>query len=157
MIHFSRASKSIAIALGLGVAAVLASGLIVQRPSLPLTAEGNGELPPPAVTPGHLHEVRNASEFDGILRSTQGLILVDFNATWCAPCRLLRPFVDEMAAAHPTDLTVLSVDMDANVELAQRYGVSSIPALLVCQDGQPIRGQAGLTDLAGLERFVFGM
>lgn len=157
MIHLLRISKSVAIAAGLGAAALLADSQTATNPSPPVTSQqGSGELSPPATPPGRVREVRSASEFDQILGSTSGLILVDFNATWCAPCRLLRPIVDELAATHPTDLTVLSVDVDANIELAQRYGVSSIPALLLCQDGRPIRSQIGLTDRAGLERLVFG-
>jgi thioredoxin 1 len=156
MKHLRRPAAAVAATLGLGAAALLADAQAPPSSSPSTTPEQSSpEKSQPETSTGRVREVRTRSEFDRILRSTEGLVLVDFNATWCAPCRLLRPVLDDFAAANAGSVTVLSVDVDRNVELAQRYGVNSIPALLLCRDGEPVRGQVGLTDNAGLRRLVF--
>lgn len=62
-------------------------------------------------------------------------MLVDFWAGWCAPCRMLGPVLEQLAADRP-DVTVVKVNVDENMSLAAAYGVESIPLLLVFKDGQ---------------------
>lgn len=73
-----------------------------------------------------------AKEFES--EAKKGLSLVDFNATWCGPCKMLAPVLEEMSG-EMTAMQFYAVDVDENVSLAMEYGVSSIPALLVMKDG----------------------
>ena len=75
----------------------------------------------------------NAEEF--AQEALTGRAVVDFSATWCGPCRMMAPVLEQIAE-EKTDVKFFNVDVDENTELAIRYGISSIPALLVLKDGQ---------------------
>jgi thioredoxin 1 len=72
-------------------------------------------------------------------------VLVEFGADWCPPCRMLAPVLDELAAERSTTLRVVSVDVDANPVTQTRYGVMSLPTLLLFVGGAPIRQVIGFT------------
>ena len=65
-------------------------------------------------------------------------VLVDFNATWCGPCQAIAPIIDELKAEFAGRAGVVKVDVDQHAEIAGRYGIMSIPALVVFKDGQEI-------------------
>ena len=71
-----------------------------------------------------------------------GRALVDFYADWCGPCRMMAP-IPEAVAAEKEDLLVAKVNVDENAELASRYGVMSIPTLVVLEDGEEIKRIVG--------------
>ena len=76
--------------------------------------------------------VESAKQYDELL--AKGEVLVDFFATWCGPCNMLAPVLEQVAAEHP-EVTILKIDVDELGVLAQRYQVSSIPTLLYFVDG----------------------
>ncbi len=95
--------------------------------------------------------VQNVEQFDEL--SAKGDVLVDFFATWCGPCNMLSPVIENLANAHP-ELNVLKVDVDELPALAQRYGVSSIPTLLYCSNGELVDRGLGYMPLPKLTAFV---
>ena len=85
----------------------------------------------------------------------EGKCLVDFNADWCGPCQMLKPVVEEFAEAR-TDVKVVSVNIDDEDELAEEYQVSSIPCLVVFEDGKEIRREVGVLSPKKLNKLVEG-
>ena len=82
------------------------------------------------------------STFDEIVGSSDEPVLVDFWAEWCTPCKMIAPILDEIAGEHD-GLRIGKVDIDANLGLAQRYDIMSIPTMIVFQDGQPVKRLVG--------------
>ena len=80
--------------------------------------------------------------FDSVTSS--GLVLVDFWATWCGPCRMQAPVLDQIDAELGSSVKVCKLDVDDHPDIAQRFGVFSIPTLIVFRDGQMIRKEVGL-------------
>ena len=70
-------------------------------------------------------------------------VLVDFWAAWCGPCKAIAPTVDQMAVEYAGKLKVVKVDVDANMEVSNRYGIMSIPSLVLFKNGQMVEKIVG--------------
>ncbi len=77
-----------------------------------------------------------------LVKSSDKKVLIDFYADWCGPCRMVSPFVDQIAEERP-DVLVAKVNVDEQAELANVFGVSSIPTLVVMQNGAVVTQTAG--------------
>ncbi len=75
------------------------------------------------------------SNFDSLVLKAEGPVLVDFSATWCGPCKKLEPIVHEIASEYDGRVKVVKVDVDRAQATAARYGVLSVPTLLIFRDG----------------------
>lgn len=95
--------------------------------------------------------VTDATFADDVLASTRP-VLVDFWATWCAPCRMVAPVLEEIAADKADALAVAKIDVDASPNIAQKYQVSSIPTLILFKDGEPVKRMVGAKSKAALLR-----
>jgi len=84
----------------------------------------------------------------------EGTVLVDFWAAWCPPCRALSPLVDELALEYEGRVKVGKLDVDGSPEVAARYGITSIPTLLVFQGGQVVAQRVGALPRAELRSWL---
>jgi len=75
------------------------------------------------------------STFDEEVNGAEQLVLVDFWAEWCGPCKLIAPVLAELAAEHPDTLRVTKVNVDDSPDVARRFEIMSIPTLMVFKDG----------------------
>lgn len=82
----------------------------------------------------------------------KGKVLVDFNATWCGPCRMLKPILEEYSES--ATVKVCSIDVDQNEELARNYNIYSIPCLILLENGVEVKRNVGLVSLEDIKEFV---
>ena len=90
------------------------------------------------------------TSFDSEVLESEGPVLVDFWAEWCGPCHAIAPVLDQIAAER-TDLKVVKLNIDEEPALAQRYGVMSIPTLILFKDGEPAAAAVGAMPKSMLE------
>ncbi|MGF1542427.1 MAG: thioredoxin [Pleurocapsa sp.] len=83
-----------------------------------------------------------SEELDRLLTSEK-LVLVDYTATWCGPCRLIAPLIDRLATEYSDRVTVVKIDIDKNKDNAKKYGIRSIPAVLLFKDGELVENLVG--------------
>lgn len=83
--------------------------------------------------------------FDSDVLGSDTPVLVDFTATWCGPCKALAPIVEKIADEFEGKVKVGKLDIDANPQLTAKYGVRSVPTVLVFKGGQKIGSHMGLT------------
>ena len=87
--------------------------------------------------------IKSVDEFQTKVLKATGPVLVDFFATWCGPCRMVAPVIDEIAAEKAGEVSVYKVDIDQSPDLAFKYQVSSVPTLIVFEDGQVAKQTVG--------------
>ena len=80
--------------------------------------------------------------------------LVDFWAPWCGPCRMMAPVLDQTAAQRATELRVAKVNTDEQPQLAGRFGIRSIPTLILFREGRELARQSGAADAGSLSRWL---
>jgi thioredoxin 1 len=83
-----------------------------------------------------------------------GVAVVDFWAEWCGPCRLIAPIVDELSKEYEGKATIGKLNVDSNPEVSMKYGVRSIPTLLILKDGEVVDKHVGTTTKANLEEKI---
>lgn len=93
------------------------------------------------------------NDFNEIINSSKPT-LVDFFATWCGPCKMQAPILEQLKAKVGDDANIVKIDVDRNQEVAARYNVRSIPTLIVLKNGEPVWRGAGLHQLDVLEAKV---
>ncbi len=96
-------------------------------------------------------EIQSLEQFKK--ETAEGKVLVDFYATWCGPCKMLAPIVEEVANAHP-EIKVLRIDVDEVPEVAGLFGIQSIPTLIRFEDGKAVDTKLGYMPKANVERFL---
>jgi len=81
-------------------------------------------------------------------------ILYDFFATWCGPCRMQTPILEELAKKMGDAVEIRKVDVDQHMDLAEKYGIQVVPTLIIEKDGKVVRTMEGVTDAATLEKLL---
>lgn len=92
--------------------------------------------------------------FDTVVLASSLPMLVEFGAAWCPPCRMLAPVLEDIARERAKDLGVVTVDVDANPVTQGRYGVMSLPTLLLFIGGKPVRQMIGFVSKGRLLEFI---
>jgi len=98
--------------------------------------------------------IENDAMFRSEVLESDKPVLVDFFATWCGPCRMVSPIVDEIAAERADTLKVVKVDVDEAPSVAAAYRVMSIPTLMVFKGGEPVNTQVGAVPKAKIEAML---
>jgi thioredoxin 1 len=92
------------------------------------------------------------SNFDEIVLQAKTPVLVDFWAAWCGPCRMVAPVVEELAEEYEGRISFVKLDVDQNPKTASKYGIMSIPTLLLFKNGSPVSNIVGFRPKAELKR-----
>jgi thioredoxin 1 len=120
-------------------------------------AELTQEAPPPKRESSPVAERKvlaaGPDDFQDVVLESDEVVLVDFYADWCGPCKKQAPILEQFAKNQP-DVRVVKVNMDKNRRVAKTYGVRRLPTLMVFRDGKPIEHRSGLTDEATLKKLV---
>jgi thioredoxin 1 len=107
--------------------------------------------------PGKVLEIISAREFQSVVASTPELLLIDFYADWCDPCRQLSPVLEEIAEENPRQARIYRMDIEENKDLARSLGMRGIPFVLYFKDQRVIHQRVGLypkeTYLEDIRRF----
>lgn len=85
----------------------------------------------------------NLNNFNEEITNTDKLVLVDFYANWCGPCKMLSPIISEIANEYSNSVKVCKVNVDENQDLAQKYNIMSIPTLIFLKDGKVLKSSVG--------------
>jgi thioredoxin 1 len=98
-------------------------------------------------------EIKTPEEYEKYYQT--GDVLVDFNAVWCGPCRMLAPNLEDLdRLQYFPNLKILSVDVDKVPTISDRYGIESIPTLLLFKNGKLYKSTVGYQTLEDLKRFI---
>lgn len=84
----------------------------------------------------------NTQEFDALMEK-EGVVVVDFSATWCGPCKMLAPIMESVAEKLEGKCQIVSVDVDESSDLAQRFGIMAVPTVILFKDGKQVNAFSG--------------
>ena len=99
-------------------------------------------------------EIHDEESFNSDVLNSEKPVLVDFWAEWCGPCKQLAPTVEAVAAEKSESLKVCKMDVDSNREIAAKYGIRSIPSLIIFKNGEPAGVEVGALTKQQLEDFI---
>lgn len=88
-----------------------------------------------------------------VLKSSQP-VLVDFFATWCGPCKMVSPLLDQVSEEMKDKVKLCKIDIDQNPNIASKYGVMSIPTFIMYKDGKDVAKNVGALPKSGIEDFI---
>ncbi len=93
-------------------------------------------------------------QWDQEVTNSDKPVFVDFWATWCVPCNMIAPLVEELANEYQDKVNFVKVDVDENKELASKYNILSIPALVIFRNGQVVAQASGATSKESIKAYI---
>lgn len=105
------------------------------------------------MTSEHVIEV-DGSNFEELVLQSEGPVLVDFWAEWCGPCKMLSPIIDEVATENSTNATFCKLNIDKAKNIAERYGVMSIPTVMLFKNGEEVERAVGFRPKQDIIRII---
>jgi thioredoxin 1 len=99
-------------------------------------------------------EILDEENFTNDVLNSELPVLVDFWAEWCGPCKQLSPSVEDVASENQEKIKVCKMDVDSNREIAAKYGIRSIPSLIIFKNGEPAGTEIGALSKQQLEEFI---
>ena len=96
----------------------------------------------------------NEGNFQATISDTDKPVLVDFYADWCGPCQMLSPIIDELAEEQADQAVVAKLNIEEARSIAVQFGVTSIPALIVFKDGEPVAKANGMQSKEALKQLI---
>lgn len=97
----------------------------------------------------------NKDNFKKEVLENKKKVLVDFNANWCGPCKMLKPILEEVSSKNE-NIKIVSINIDEEDELAEKYNISSIPCLVLFDKGNEVKRSVGLISMDEIEKMVGG-
>ncbi len=104
-----------------------------------------------------IQSIEGETSFQSTVLQSKSPIMVDFWAKWCAPCLATAPILEELAEEYAGKIDFAKVDVDANGPLAAKYGITSIPTMLIFQGGQPVQQVTGYKPKQELKKALDGV
>ncbi len=95
-----------------------------------------------------------AANFENEVLNSDVPVVVDFWATWCGPCKMIAPHLEQLANTHAGELKIGKVNVDEEIQLASKFGISSIPTIMLFKDGKLVNTSVGYMNLSQLESFA---
>ncbi len=97
--------------------------------------------------------INSTQEFDDMIKQNR-YVLVDFWATWCAPCRMVAPVIEKIAEEYSGKIIVAKVDVDEQQELAIRYGIQTIPTVILFKEGKVVSKEIGVKPMSSFAKMI---
>ncbi|MBO3442929.1 MULTISPECIES: thioredoxin [Clostridia] len=88
-------------------------------------------------------KIISTSQFRGEVENNNGVVVVDFFATWCGPCKMLAPVFEELGSEMQNEARFVKVDIDQSLEIAQQFNISTVPTMMIFKDGKPVESLVG--------------
>ena len=88
-------------------------------------------------------KIITSAEFEQVISSKEKMVLIDFFVDWCGPCKMLAPVLEQLASEYQDKLEIYKVNVDEESDLAMKFGVQSIPTLILFQDGTLVKQSVG--------------
>ena len=98
--------------------------------------------------------VKHLTDSEFTAATASGTTLVDFWAPWCGPCRMIAPILDELSAELKGQASIAKINVDENPEVASKFGIQSIPTMILIKDGKPVGKLVGAQPKAGIREFI---
>ena len=92
----------------------------------------------------------SADDFKNYVAEGKGAVIMDFFATWCGPCKILAPYIEELAADYDGKITVGKLDIDENMEIAQAMRIAAVPTVMFFKDGKAAETLVGVQPMSAL-------
>ena len=101
-----------------------------------------------------MNEIKSTQQFEQDVLNSNHPVFVDFWTTWCGPCQMVSPIVEELAKEYEDIVNFVKVDVDQNKELASKYNILSIPTLAIFRNGQVVAQAAGARSKESIRTYI---